>query len=303
MAAEKVDLSLSQRLQHLNPMLIFIMAYISMCSFNFGYDVSVFGGVQAMNQLWPAIQAGSICCGYIAKKWGRRVAILCLTIGVILQTAAVGSAMFTIGRVITFGMAGMAIVVVPIYNAETCPQVLRGMLNSTLQLMISLGSLVASFVTYGTENTPGDPGWADPHGPPIYYGRLSSSYIVVSKAAALHVKEKTNLLACVISVPTTFETSFTFPYLINAEYANLGGKVGYVYESINIVMVALTYFIIPELKGRTLEEVDQLFASGAPLRKFHMVQTRSAQDVYQEEIERKGAKDRTEIHVRTVNSA
>jgi hypothetical protein len=226
--------------------------------------------------------------------------------------------MFTIGRVITFGMTGMAIIVVPIYNAETCPQVLRGMFNSTLQLMISLGSLVASFVTYGTENTPGDPGWRIPTGLQFIMGAYvcdgilhlagplltkASSYIVVSKAAALHVKEKTNLLACVISVPTTFETSFTFPYLINAEYANLGGKVGYVYESINIVMVALTYFIIPELKSRTLEEVDQLFASGAPLRKFHMVQTRSAQDVYQEEIEREGAEDRTEIHVKTVNSA
>jgi GH25 family lysozyme M1 (1,4-beta-N-acetylmuramidase) len=66
MAAEKVDMSLVQRLRHLNPMLLFIMAsvplflphvtlanqlcsYMSMCSFNFGYDVGVFSGVQAMN--------------------------------------------------------------------------------------------------------------------------------------------------------------------------------------------------------------------------------------------------------------
>ncbi|KAL4860398.1 general substrate transporter, partial [Aspergillus spectabilis] len=88
------------------------------------------------------------------------------------------------------------------------------------------------------------------------------SYIVVSEAAALHVKEKTNLFACVISVLTTFVTSFTVPYLINEQYANLGGKVGYVYGSITVFMVVLTYFIITELKGRTLEEVDQLIASG-----------------------------------------
>jgi hypothetical protein len=30
MAAEKVDLSLLQRLQHLNPMLLFIMAFVSL---------------------------------------------------------------------------------------------------------------------------------------------------------------------------------------------------------------------------------------------------------------------------------
>jgi hypothetical protein len=49
--------------------------------------------------------------------------------GVVLQIAAVNSAMFTIGRIFTFGMTGLAIVVVPIYNAEICPQVLRGMFS------------------------------------------------------------------------------------------------------------------------------------------------------------------------------
>ncbi|KAL2845513.1 general substrate transporter [Aspergillus pseudoustus] len=502
MATAKGDLTLLQRLRHLNLMLAFIMAYMSMCSFNFGYDVGIFGGVQAMNSFgrrfgeynetrdawvipgWlssvmtatPFIgkAIGSICCGYIAKRWGRRSAIFCLCIvcivGVVLQTAAVNSGMFTTGRIITFAMTGMAIVVVPIYNAETSPQVLRGMFSSTIQLMIAFGGLIASCVTYGTKSIDSDAGWRIPTGlqlvmpalllllfplipesprwllsknrredalanlrklrkgatedelnfeiealvhshlnegqgswaevfnaanrirtavavfamfgqqitgqaflsqySVIFYqsqgfgdrsflfsiissiislagiiftwlfsdgfgrrpilmiggslmgvfllilggmgtidqGSLNSgekglmvaslmlfgffyalswapiSYVVVSETAALHVKEKTNLLACVISVLTTFVTSFTMPYLINAQYANLGGKVGYIYGSINIVMAVLTYFIIPELKGFSLEEVDQLFASGAPLRKFKTVQTRTAQDIYQDEV-------------------
>jgi hypothetical protein len=104
-------------------------------------------------------------------------------------------------------------------------------------------------------------------------------------------------------VLTTFVTSFTIPYLINERYANLGGKVGYVYGSINVVMVALTYFIIPELKGRTLEEVDQLFASGAPLRKFHAVQTSTAQEVYQEEMDRKVQQNASEAAAKMVDLA
>lgn len=95
----------------------------------------------------------------------------------------------------------------------------------------------------------------------------------MSETAALRVKEKTNLLACTVSVLTTFVTSFTVPYLINAHYANLGGKVGFIYGSFNVMMVVLTFFFIPELKGRTLEEVDQLFASGVPLRKFRETKT------------------------------
>lgn len=70
--------------------------------------------------------------------------------------------MFTIGRIVTFGMTGMAIVVVPIYQAETAPPVLRGMFASTIQLMIVLGQLVATCVTYGTKNIDSDAGWRIP---------------------------------------------------------------------------------------------------------------------------------------------
>lgn len=102
---------------------------------------------------------------------------------------------------------------------------------------------------------------------------FARSYVIVGEAAASRVKEKTNLLACIISITTTFVTSYTLPYLLNSPYANIGGKVGFVYGSICFASVAAAYFFIPELKGRSLEEVDQLFASGASLRKFKAIRT------------------------------
>jgi MFS transporter, SP family, sugar:H+ symporter len=85
-------------------------------------------------------------------------------------------------------------------------------------------------------------------------------------------------------VLTAFATSFATPYLINSHYANLGGRVGYIFGSFNFVMVILTFFCIPELKGRTLEEVDQLFESGVPLRKFGNLKTKTAQEMYEEDF-------------------
>lgn len=107
-----------------------------------------------------------------------------------------------------------------------------------------------------------------------------------SEAAASRVKEKTNLLACVISILTTFVTSFTVPYLLNAPYAALGGKIGFIYGSINVAMAVVAYFFIPELKGRTLEEVDQMFASGQPLRKLGQVKTAPVEEIYVHENEK-----------------
>ncbi|KAI7759794.1 hypothetical protein LZL87_009117 [Fusarium oxysporum] len=118
------------------------------------------------------------------------------------------------------------------------------------------------------------------------------SYFVVSEAASSHIKEKTNLLASVISVLTTFATSFTLPYLLSKPYAGLGAKVGFIYGSFCVAMVVLAYFFIPELKGRSLEEVDQLFASGQPLRKLGSLETRTADGAFESGLKQQ---PRTEV--------
>ncbi|RDW59105.1 hypothetical protein BP5796_12029 [Coleophoma crateriformis] len=498
--ASNGSIPLAQRLKHFNPMLVFIMFYMALCAFNFGYDVGTFGGVQGMQsfegdfgvfnkktKLWelpaslrsvmtatPFIgkALGVIACGLVAERWGRRAAIfwLCILsfIGAALQTSAHNSAQFTIGRIIAYAMTGMAVVVVPIYQSETAPAVLRGMFGCTIQFMIVFGQVVSSLITYETQNIKSNAGWQIPVGLqlavpfiillllpilpesprwllsqdrdedavkslrklrkkatdteiqfeveslryandnehkgswsevfdkknrirtyvalfamfgqqisgqafPSQYGvifyqsqgfksqaflfnvlmniislvaiiltwftvdglgrrpslllggslmaafmfilggmgsvpaaTLTSAgkntmvasimlfyfffnlswaplaYVIVSETAASRLKEKTNLLAMVISVLTTFVTSFTIPYLIGAAYANLGAKLGYVYGAINIGLVVAVFFFIPELKGRSLEEINQLFESGVSLRKLGGVKTRDAGVLYEE---------------------
>lgn len=117
----------------------------------------------------------------------------------------------------------------------------------------------------------------------VYLFTYCSSYVILGEVSNVRVKEKTNDLAVSISVLTTFVVSFTVPYLLNAPYANLGAKVGFIYGSLTILSVVVTYFFIPEMKGRSLEEVDQLFASGVSLRKFDTFQTTRIEDTRREE--------------------
>lgn len=84
--------------------------------------------------------------------------------GVLLQTSATTAAQFTIGRFISFAMTGMTIIVVPIYQGETAPRELRGLMASTLQLVIIFGQVVASLVTLGTKSIKGDASWQIPVG-------------------------------------------------------------------------------------------------------------------------------------------
>ena len=47
---------------------------------------------------------------------------------------------------------------------------------------------------------------------------------------------------------------------------NLGAKVGYILGAVSVASLVFAIFIVPELKGRSLEEVDELFELSTPRR-------------------------------------
>lgn len=71
------------------------------------------------------------------------------------------------------------------------------------------------------------------------------------------------------------------PYLLNAPYANLGARVGFIFGSIAAVSIPFAFFMVPNCAGRTLEQIDLLFDSGVSKRKFHSADISS----FQEDVE------------------
>lgn len=94
------------------------------------------------------------------------------------------------------------------------------------------------------------------------------SYVILGEVSSRRLVEKTSNLAVSLSVITAFVVSFTVPYLVGAEYANLGAKVGFIYGSLSVAVSILTFFFIPEMKGRSLEELDVLFSENTTTRSF-----------------------------------
>ncbi|KAF2829698.1 MFS transporter [Ophiobolus disseminans] len=62
--------------------------------------------------------------------------------------------------------------------------------------------------------------------------------------------------------------SFTTPYFINSKELNWGAKVGYIWAASNAITFVFFYFFLPEMHGRSLEEVDELFQNGVPTGEF-----------------------------------
>jgi hypothetical protein len=88
-----------------------------------------------------------------------------------------------------------------------------------------------------------------------------------------HVGATRCLQFCTILTNVSFVVAFTLPYLQDTPGANLGSKVGFIYGSICFVALVWGYFFLPELKGRSLEELDEIFAAKLPLRKFRDYQS------------------------------
>lgn len=58
------------------------------------------------------------------------------------------------------------------------------------------------------------------------------------------------------------------PYMLNPDEANWKGKTFFLYGGTCFLSLAWAYFRLPEMKGRTYEELDILFRTKTPARKF-----------------------------------
>lgn len=62
--------------------------------------------------------------------------------------------------------------------------------------------------------------------------------------------------------------TFVSPYIQDEGYGNLQGRIGFVYGSISILTFVWSIFLLPETKGRSLEELDELFGNGVSVWRF-----------------------------------
>lgn len=112
---------------------------------------------------------GSLIAGNLADSIGRRLTIsltaLSTCIGTIIEISSTTHwVQFAVGRLVTgFGIGSLS-VVVPMYQSESSPAIIRGILVSTYQLFITLGIWTAEMVNWGTEAKTDSASWRIPNG-------------------------------------------------------------------------------------------------------------------------------------------
>ncbi|KAK7420918.1 hexose transporter hxt5 [Neonectria punicea] len=112
---------------------------------------------------------GSLISGKMADVIGRRLTIsssaLFTCIGTIIEISSDSEwAQFAVGRLVTGLGIGALSVAVPMYQSESSPAIIRGLLVSTYQLFITLGIWTAEMVNWGTESDSSSASWRIPNG-------------------------------------------------------------------------------------------------------------------------------------------
>ncbi|MCL7021573.1 hypothetical protein MKW94_011506 [Papaver nudicaule] len=165
----------------------------------FGYDIGISGGVTAMtpflkeffpkvyrqqtgavsanqyckfnshtltlftSSLYLAALVASLFASAITKKFGRKITMffggLVFLVGAAINGAAQNVAMLIIGRILLGIGVGFANQSVPLYLSEMAPYKFRGALNSSFQLMITVGIFFANLINYFTDKISSGQGW------------------------------------------------------------------------------------------------------------------------------------------------
>ena len=101
----------------------------------------------------------------------------------------------------------------------------------------------------------------------------ATAFTCLTETATSRLRVKT--IAIGIAVQNCFGVmwSFVLPYLFNPDKANLGGKVGFIFGGLCFPCIAFLWWYQPETRGRSYEELDEMFMKKVPPRRFKTYRT------------------------------
>ncbi|GFZ51067.1 hypothetical protein JCM24511_08825 [Saitozyma sp. JCM 24511] len=97
--------------------------------------------------------------------------------------------------------------------------------------------------------------------------------IYQGEASAPRLRAKTNSLSQALGQSFGLIFNYTVPIMLSPQQANWGVKTGYFFAGTAFLGGIVLYFQMPEFKGRSYAELDELFQKKMPARKFRTTKT------------------------------
>lgn len=95
-----------------------------------------------------------------------------------------------------------------------------------------------------------------------------SGAVTAAEVPHLQLRDKSSMIVYLTQFVCDFVVSYTLPYLLETGYANLHSKVGFIYGGIGVIGLIWAYFCLPDMSGRSLEELEIMWTEKVPARHF-----------------------------------
>jgi hypothetical protein len=103
----------------------------------------------------------------------------------------------------------------------------------------------------------------------VYQATLgAAAWPITTENATSRLRAPTQAVATMVNGLSSAIWAMSLPYAINPDQGNLGGRVAFIFAGVLALCVILIFFMVPETKGRTYTEIDELWSRGIPPRKF-----------------------------------
>lgn len=100
----------------------------------------------------------------------------------------------------------------------------------------------------------------------------ATGFVLASEIATMRLRGATQGLITITNACWGLIMQFTVPYMINPDAGNLGGKVGFIFLGTGLIAAVGGWWLFPETKGLSFEQMDLLYAQGVSPRKFQEAQ-------------------------------
>ena len=101
----------------------------------------------------------------------------------------------------------------------------------------------------------------------------SISNLLPAEIASVKMRNYTMAYTIAWAQTTAVITTFAVPQITSADGANLGAKAYLIFAGCMALIITFVYFLVPETKGRTFAEIDELYARNVPRRKWTKAET------------------------------
>lgn len=103
----------------------------------------------------------------------------------------------------------------------------------------------------------------------VYFMTIGAmAFVLLGETSSTALRAQTTALATATQAICGLVMNFAVPYMVNPDEGNLKGKVGFVFGGLALIGTIGSYFYVPELRGKTFDEIDRLFAAKVPPRKM-----------------------------------